>query len=153
MVEIKLVPYFEKEHLELLEKWLMDEELMKGWDIPAFEKEKVRVWAQEKDKVILMIKDSQSGEVVGFINFYDWDEGKAVASRGTLIDSKYQNMGYGKASIVASNSYAFEKMGLKRIELYVANSNEISKHITEKLGYKFDYNDDEKDRSYYYMEE
>lgn len=147
---VKLIPYNEKFHLKLLEKWLTDEKLMRGWDMPPFWEDKVKDWTQE-GKVILMIADKLSNVTVGFVNFYDWDKKKGVASRGTLIDSKYQNMGYGKAAIVATNEFAFKKMGLQKIELYVADDNHISRHITEKMGYKFVRHDRKKNRYYYEM--
>lgn len=152
MKNIELVPYSPKEHLEYLVKWLTDEELMRGWDMPPFWPHKVEEWANEQDKVILMIRDIEMGEIAGFVNFYEWDKEKAVASRGTLIDPKYQNKGYGKIAIKLSNQFAFDEMKLRRIELYVSGANDVSRHITEKLGYKFDWYNPEKDRYYYFME-
>lgn len=149
--KILLLPYLPSRHLQLLEKWLTDEKLMAGWDIPPFWPDKVKGWADEPNKVILMIEVAETGEVIGFVNFYEWDKKKGVASRGTLIDPKFQNRGYGKESILASNKYAFERMGLKRIELYVSGDNKVSRHIAEKLGYKFDRFDVKKNRYYYFM--
>lgn len=148
---IKLTPYNPAKHSKHLKKWLTDQKLMAGWDMPSFWPHKIEEWADEPNKVILMVEDG-GGEVVGFVNFYDWNKENKTASRGTLIDSKYQNKGYGKTAIKTSNDYAFDTMLLNRIELYVSGSNEVSRHITEKLGYKFDRYDPKKDRYYYYME-
>jgi ribosomal-protein-alanine N-acetyltransferase len=114
--------------------------------------EEVNKWASDSTRVVLMVKDVSSKEVVGMVNFYDWNKEKQIASRGTLIDPKFQNKGYGKAAILLSNKYAFDEMKLKRIELYVEGDNEVSRHITEKLGYKLDRYDSKKDKYYYFMD-
>jgi RimJ/RimL family protein N-acetyltransferase len=152
MPEIKLVPYSSESHLEFLKDWLSNEKLMHGWDMPPFLPDSVEEWASSLERLILMIVDVSRDNVVGFMNFYKWNKELGVASRGTLIDPNYQNQGYGKAAIQASNDYAFNQMNLKRIELYVSGSNKVSKHITEKLGYTFEYYSPTKDRYYYFME-
>lgn len=151
--QIELVHYNSESHLEQLTNWLQNKDLMRGWGMHAFENsEEVNKWARDSTRVVLMVKDASSDEIVGMVNFYDWNNEKQTASRGTLIDPKFQNMGYGKAAILASNKYAFDEMKLKRIELYVEGHNEVSRHITEKLGYKFDRYNSLKDKYYYYME-
>jgi len=151
--QIELVPYNSGDHLQKLTNWLQDKDLMHGWGMDTFENsEEVNKWASDLSRVVLMVKDVSNDEVVGVVNFYDWDKEKQVASRGTLIDPKSQNKGYGKAAILASNKYAFDEMKLKRIELYVEGDNEVSRHVTEKLGYKFDKYNPQKDRYYYFMD-
>lgn len=152
MKEIRLIPYSQDQHFDLLVGWLTNEKLMAGWDLPPFSPNKIKEWADDLNKVVLMVVDSGTNMTVGFVNFYDWDKLRGVASRGTVIDPKYQNMGFGKEAILASNEYAFKKMGLKRIELYISGDNKISRHITEKIGYKLDRFDTETNRYYYFME-
>ncbi len=151
--QIELVPYNSNNHLQKLTNWLQNKDLMYGWGMDTFENsEEVNKWASDSTRVVLMVKDFENDEIVGMVNFYDWDKEKQTASRGTLIDPKFQNRGYGKASILLSNNYAFDEMKLKRIELYVEGYNEASRHITEKLGYKFDRYNPKKDRYYYFMD-
>ncbi len=151
--QIELVPYNSDNHLQKLTNWLQDKDLMHGWGMDTFENsEEVNKWASDSTRVVLMVKDVSSDEIVGVVNFYNWDKEKQVASRGTLIDPKFQNRGYGKAAILLSNKYAFDEMRLKRIELYVEGDNEVSRHLTEKLGYKLDRYDSKKDKYYYFMD-
>lgn len=151
--QIELVPYKSDNHLQELTNWLQNKDLMHGWGMGTFKNsEEVNKWASDSTRVVLMVKDVSNDEIVGIVNFYDWNKEKQVASRGTLIDPKLQNKGYGKAAILASNKYAFDEMKLKRIELYVEGDNEVSRHITEKLGYKFDRYDLQKDKYYYFMD-
>ncbi len=151
--QIELVPYNSDNHLQKLTNWLQDKDLMHGWGMDTFENSKeVNKWASDSTRVVLMVKDVSSDEIVGVVNFYNWDKEKQVASRGTLIDPKFQNRGYGKAAILLSNKYAFDEMRLKRIELYVEGDNEVSRHLTEKLGYKLDRYDSKKDKYYYFMD-
>ena len=125
---------------------------MLGWGMPPFKSEEIDPWSKDPTRVILIVKDKDTGDIVGFVNFYDWIKEKRIASRGTLIDPKFQNQGYGKAAIETSNKYAFEEMGLKKIELYIEADNEKSRHVTQKLGYTFERFDPKKQRYYYYME-
>jgi RimJ/RimL family protein N-acetyltransferase len=151
--QIELVPYNSNNHLQKLTNWLRDKDLMHGWGMDTFENnEEVNNWASDPTRVVLMVKDVSSDEIVGMVNFYDWDKEKQVASRGTLIDPKFQNKGYGKSAILLSNKYAFDEMKLTRIELYVEGDNEVSRYLTEKLGYKFDRYDPKKDKYYYFMD-
>lgn len=152
MQEISLIKYSPDTHTKLLEKWLTNEDLMHGWGMPIFKKEEITPWTEDPTRVILMVQNQKNEKIVGFVNFYEWDKENAKASRGTLIGPEYQNQGFGKAAIEESNKYAFEEMGLKRIELYVEADNERSRHVTEKLGYIFDRFDPIKRRYYYYME-
>lgn len=149
MQEISLIKYSPVLHSKLLESWLTNKELMHGWGMPVFNIKDIEPWAKDATRVILMVQNQKDDKIIGFVNFYEWDREKAKASRGTLIDLKYQNQGFGKAAILKSNKYAFEKMKLKKIELYVEADNEKSRHITEKLGYSLDYFDLVKKRYYY----
>lgn len=152
-VKIQLLAFDTNKHLGILAHWLQDQELMHGWGMKPFESlDKVLEWVVDPTRVILMVEDKTSGKIVGMVNFYDWNKEKKVASRGTLIDPEFQNRGFGKEAIFQSNEYAFSVLGLNRIELYVEADNEKSRHITEKLGYKFVRFDDAKKRYYYYME-
>ena len=151
--KIELVPYDFDNHLEKLTNWLRDKDLMHGWGMDTFENnEEVNKWASDSTRVVLIVNDVSSDEIVGMVNFYDWNKENRLASRGTLIDPKFQNKGYGKVAILASNKYAFDEMKLKRIELYVEGYNEASRHVTEKLGYKLDRYNSKKDRYYYFMD-
>lgn len=151
--KIELVSYSPDNHLEQLTNWLQNKDLMHGWGMDTFENsEEVNKWASDSTRVVLMVKDVVSSEIVGMVNFYAWDKEKKVASRGTLIDPKFQNKGYGKAAILLSNKYAFDEMKLARIELYVEGDNEVSRHVTEKLGYKLDRYNSKKDRYYYFID-
>ncbi len=151
--QIELVPYNSINHLTNLANWLQDKNLMHGWGMDTFKNsDEVNKWASDSTRVVLMVKDVDSCEIVGMVNFYGWDKEKKVASRGTMIDPKFQNKGYGKAAILLSNKYAFDEMKLSRIELYVEGYNEVSRHITEKLGYKLDRYNTKKDRYYYFMD-
>lgn len=152
MKEVTLIPYNSQEHRSYLFGWLTDDELMRGWGMAPFKKEDLPLWVDDPTRVILIVGEKENGQIVGFVDFYKWDKDKGVASRGTLIDPKYQNKGYGKAAILESNRYAFTRMGLKRIDLYVQGDNKRSRHITEKLGYKLDKYDSGQDRFYYFIE-
>lgn len=152
MKEISLIKYSPDIHYILLERWLTTKNLMHDWGMPIFKVEDIAPWTEDPTRVILMVQNQKDGQIVGFVNFYNWEKENARASRGTLIDPEYQNQGFGKAAIEDSNKYGFEEMGLKKIELYVEAENERSRYITEKLGYTLERFDPTKQRFYYYME-
>lgn len=129
----------------------MDKKLMHDWEMSPFKKEDIGSWIEDPTRVILMIKDSEEGRIIGFVNFYNWDKKKATASIGILIDPKYQNQGFGKIAVSEANNYAFDKLGLKRIELYVEADNQRSKHVMEKAGYILDHFNSAKQKYFYYM--
>jgi len=150
-VKTVLLTSYTSENFPYLSKWLVDKELMHNWGMPIFKKEDIGSWIEDPTRVILMIRDDQGGNVIGFVNFYNWDKNKATASMGILIDPKYQNQGYGKIAIKEVNNYAFDKLGLKKIELYVESVNQRSRHVMEKAGYIFDHFNPIKQKYFYYM--
>ena len=81
-----------------------------------------------------------------FITPFSWEMIKAFSFYEKAI------LPNGKGWIEESNKFAFEEMGLKRIELYVEADNKKSRHVTEKLGYILDRFDPIKQKYYYYMD-
>lgn len=153
MQDISLIKYSPDIHIELLEKWLVDKDLMHDWGLPAFKVDEIASWAYDPKKVILMVQNKKNGDIVGFVNLYEWDRRNAKASMGILIDPKYQNQGFGKIAIEELNKYAFKEMKLKRINLYVEADNKRSKYVMEKMGYILDRFDSKKHKYYYHLEE
>jgi hypothetical protein len=88
--EIALIKYSPEKHSKLLEKWLTNKELMHGWGMPVFKPEDIKPWTEDPTRVILMAQNKKDGNIVGFVNFYEWNKEKAKARRGTLIDPAYQ---------------------------------------------------------------
>lgn len=149
MIRLSLAPYTSGAY-QYLSKWLIDEELMHDWGMPPFKKEDIYPWIKDLTRIIFIIKNGE--KIIGFVNFYNWNKNKATASMGILIDPKYQNQGFGKISVEESNRYAFDKMKLKRIELYVEADNERSKHVMEKAGYILDHFNPIKQKYFYYID-
>jgi RimJ/RimL family protein N-acetyltransferase len=149
--KVNLVIYTEDLHLSYLQKWMADPALMHGWGGRPMDADKVASWAQDDNSVIIILYDNSEAPI-GFVCLYGFNPLTQTIKRGTLIYHEHQGKGYGQAAILATNAYARDKLGIKRIELYVYEDNTRSLHITEKLGYIYNYFDEAKRNHYFYMD-
>jgi len=149
--KVSLIIFDINNHLSYLEKWMLNSELMEGWGGRPMAKDKVLELVREPNSLFLMIYTIDVPEPIGFVCFYSVNLNKKIASRGTMIDHKFQGNGYGKVAIKASNKYIRKHLGIERIELWVKDGNDRSLHITKSLGYKYDYFDKKHNIHYFYM--
>jgi RimJ/RimL family protein N-acetyltransferase len=65
----------------------------------------------------------------------NWDD--MSAEFGIVIgDKSYWNQGYGQLALKASLKFAFKKLGLKRIRLFVYEYNKRAIHVYRKCGFR-----------------
>lgn len=75
--------------------------------------------------------------VIGLIDLFDFDPKNNRAGLGIVIkNSDKRNQGIGKQSINLLIEYAFSNLNLHQIFANVAEDNEASIHIFEKLGFE-----------------
>lgn len=76
-----------------------------------------------------------NGRLAGVIGFYriDWSNGTAYL--GYWLGEKYQGQGIMTKSVKALVHYAFNELGLKRVEIRCAEENLRSRAIPERLGF------------------
>lgn len=78
------------------------------------------------------------GEIVGMIGFHPYDWHNRKASIGYWLSEDCQGRGIVTRSCRAMIEYAFETVGLNRIEIRMASENKKSRAIPERLGFVYE---------------
>ena len=135
----------EKEDLVLLHRWSNDPEINKmlgGWHFPS------SMQNQEKWFNVLSLKsldqrfaiETNEEGLIGMVNLVgiNWKDKNAFT--GLLIgDLDIRGKGYGIDTIMTMNRYAFEELGLKRLDGSMISYNKVSISVyTEKCGWKIE---------------
>lgn len=92
----------------------------------------------EKVKISLAIVLKENGKVIGGTELRNINKKDGTVSGGIWLNEKYQKNGYGTEAFSTRIKYAFEVLGLRRIENGYFVNNEKSKKMQEKLGYKYE---------------
>lgn len=75
-------------------------------------------------------------KVIGGTQLTNIDLANGIAGGGIWINEKYQGFGYGTEAFGARIKYAFENLGLRRLENGYFKENEKSHKMQLKFGYK-----------------
>jgi ribosomal-protein-serine acetyltransferase len=78
------------------------------------------------------------GKPVGLIGLKKVDWANRIAEIGYWLEEKYQGMGIITRSCRAVIEYAFEQMGVNRIEIKCGVGNKKSIHVPKRLGFAFE---------------
>ena len=78
----------------------------------------------------------KENKVIGGTQLRNIDFDQGTAHGGIWINEKYQGYGYGSEAWGARIKYAFEELGLRRLENGYFEGNERSWKMQEKFGYK-----------------
>lgn len=90
----------------------------------------------EKVKISLAIILKENNKVIGGTELRNINKKDGTAGGGIWLNEKYQKNGYGTEAFSARIKYAFDVLGLRRIENGYFVNNEKSKRMQEKLGYR-----------------
>lgn len=90
----------------------------------------------EKVKLSLAIVLKETDKVIGGTEITNINQKDGTAGGGIWINEKYQKNGYGIEAFCIKIKYAFESLGLRRMENGYFPGNEKSKNMQYKLGYK-----------------
>lgn len=129
----------EKDDLELLHKLSNDPNVMDYWfEEPYVSMEKLKE-AYDKNQentqnreFILMCQD----EKLGFVGLFDISQRHRNAEFGIMIDTAHQGNGYASTATQLAIDYAFSKLNLHKLFLYVDTMNEKAIHIYKKVGFQ-----------------
>jgi ribosomal-protein-serine acetyltransferase len=80
----------------------------------------------------------QAGQLVGAIDLHDIDWQNAHARIGYWLDKEHTRQGIMTRAVRVMTEYAFEALGLHRIEIHVATGNHASRRVPERLGYRLE---------------
>ncbi len=92
----------------------------------------------ENKGIELAIVLKENNKVIGGTEIRNIDKRNGTAGGGIWINEAYQGNGYATEAFATRIKYAFEVLGLRRIENGYFPENEKSKRMQEKLGYKYE---------------
>lgn len=98
-------------------------------------------YAKSRDEgsdIFLAIVLKETGKVIGGTDISNINRKDGIAGGGIWINEKYQGNGYGTEAFGAKIKYAFDVLGLRRMENGYFPGNEGSRKMQDKLGYKYE---------------
>ena len=135
----------EREELELLQKWSNDPEInymLGGWHFPSSRQDQEKWFNSLSVNSVnqrFAIHTEDLG-LIGMANLVDINWKDRNAFHGMLLgDKDLRGKGYGIDTIMAINKFAFEELGLNRMDTTIISYNEASIGVyTKKCGWKIE---------------
>lgn len=145
----------EKSDLELFHKWGNDPELWRmlgGWHFPS-SLESTEKWIQKQlldSQNLRLAITHDNGKLIGSANLLEIDWKNKNAFHGMMLgDSSVRGKGIGQDVVMTIMRYAFEELGLQRLDGSMIEYNLASlKLYCEKCGWKIE----GRQRRWYYRE-
>ena len=133
----------EEEDLALIHQWSNDPEInynLGGWHFPSSRQDQQK-WFQSlslKNNDQRFAIETKEDGLIGMANLVDINWKDRNAFHGILLGFKeIRGKGYGVDTIMTINKYAFEELGLKRLDSTIIAYNEASLHVyLTKCGWK-----------------
>lgn len=101
--------------------------------------ERLSTWygsrGEQADRLDLAVTDRETGAVVGEVVLYDWNPAHRSCVFRTLIGPGGRGRGLGTEATRLIVGYAFEQIGLHRIQLDVYSHNHRARRVYEKVGF------------------
>lgn len=91
--------------------------------------------AEQKERLDLAVVDTATGQLVGEVVLYDVDDRARSCTFRTLIGQEGRGRGVGTEATRLLLRYAFEQLGMHRVELQVYAFNDRARHVYEKVGF------------------
>ncbi len=88
-----------------------------------------------KEEFLFVLKEKENRTVIGLVYIKKLDWKRQQAELAYCIGYQYEGKGWMTRSAKALSNYAFEKLGLKTIQIIVHESNLASIKVAEKCGY------------------
>ena len=121
---------------EYLGKWLPFVEFTKEISDTASFVDSVINTPEEKFEHVFSIR--KSGEFVGLIGFKDTDRLNKKTEIGYWLSEKYQKQGIVTRSVSALCRFAFNELGMNRVQIKCAVGNFASINVPKRLDFKFE---------------
>lgn len=86
--------------------------------------------------ILLAIVLKEENKVIGGTEITNINKKDGTAGGGIWLNEKYQKNGYGTEAFYAKIKFAFEQLGLRRMENGYFPKNHSSERMQKKLGYK-----------------
>ncbi|WP_273568856.1 GNAT family N-acetyltransferase [Maribacter halichondriae] len=99
-----------------------------------FVEKKVKQFSN-KEEFLFVLKEKENRTVIGLVYIKKMDWQRQQAELAYCIGYQYEGKGWMTQSTKALSTYAFEKLGLKTLQIIVHESNLASIKVAEKCGY------------------
>jgi RimJ/RimL family protein N-acetyltransferase len=139
--EKALLRPFTEDDVPVMTRVLADPEVIRLTGSPAeeFGEERLRSWYgsrdEQADRLDLGVVDRASGELVGEVVLFEWDRHNRNCAFRTLIGPGGRDRGLGTEAVRLTVGYAFERLGLHRVSLWVFAHNPRARRAYEKAGF------------------
>ena len=84
----------------------------------------------------LMIDLTESGQIIGCIDIYDYDAFNSRAGLGILIDKAYRQQGYAKSALALCVEYLFKDLLLHQVYCSIDETNTESQQLFVGQGFE-----------------
>lgn len=91
---------------------------------------------QSDDTTIRLAVQNREGQLVGYSGFWQIDWRDRRAEHALVVSKEFQGRKYGQEIIMTCARYAFEEMGLHRLEATVLETNQPSLKVYRSCGFK-----------------
>jgi len=93
---------------------------------------------QNRNSYDFAIELKSEGKVIGGVGLDKINKLQGTASGGIWLNNRYHGLGYGTEAFGKRIEFAFDTLGLRRIDNGFFEGNEASKKMQEKFGYKIE---------------
>lgn len=106
-------------------------------DAESFIKKLIKQW-DSKENYTFFLELKSENKVIGGIAISNISYLNGTASTGSWVNKKYWKKGYMTEAKIAVNDFAFNDLGLRRLDSSVFTSNKASNATQQKMGYKLE---------------
>lgn len=126
------------EDLQEMVAWEENEDpLYYDYNFPQYGKKEQQIWFQSKTKYgKTCLAILQEEKIIGYIAIRKVNPVAKSAEMGIILRPSYQNKGYGTLAIAKMLDWYFNKLGYKKMSLYVGRYNEKALRCYRNLGFK-----------------
>lgn len=91
---------------------------------------------RDEQAIFFAIEDSANGDLLGGVQLINVNKRPATAGVGYWIATPARNRGVASAAVTLLCAWAFEALGLKRIDLWTVPGNVASERVAERAGFR-----------------
>jgi RimJ/RimL family protein N-acetyltransferase len=95
-----------------------------------------QAWADGGSSAGFAVRDTESGEAIGFAGFVQLELDRQEGEIGYVIASAARGRGVAGRAVALLTRWGFDVLGLQRIELRIDPANEPSARVARRVGYR-----------------
>lgn len=108
-------------------------------DAKEFIKRCTEKWKEKEKKTYkFFIELKEEAKVIGVIDLHNVNKVQGTAETGSWLNENYHRKGYMTEAKIAVNEFAFNELGLRRLETSTFEVNKASKKTQLRMGYQIE---------------